>query len=195
MNNNNQDRMHELFAEDPLDESDVTEEVGPDEVDVLIDRALASVDLSVLSPEAQDLLSDLSDSTSSLEPATRQRFVDAADRGMKRRREDASPLPRLLFVVRNRECESLEAVAASASTDDATLLQIERGECDIQVIGAGAVAAWIQHLGVATDVALEALRLTFLRADAERAAAAAPTELDPDQDRFVGEVAGLLEGR
>lgn len=196
MNSNHaQDRLHQLFAEDPLDESNVPapDHNEHDEVDEVINLALAATDLSVLSSEAQELLIGLTETASSLDPLTRQRLVGAADRGMKRRREDTSPLPRLLFVVRNREHQSLEMVAASLSADNAMLLQIERGERDIRDLGPDGVASWIRHFGVSTDIALEALRLTFVYSESDRAAASTPTELSDEHDRFVRQVSKLLQ--
>ncbi len=107
---------------------------------------------------------------------------------------DASPLPRLLFVMRNREHQSIEMVAASLAADNEMLPQIECGERDIRDLGANGVASWIQHLGVASEVAIPALRLTFLRTNADQASASVPTELSEERDKFVGEVADLLQG-
>jgi hypothetical protein len=206
MNNNRaHDRLHELFSEDPLEDivadhdrsatgTGNDDTVGfLDEGDQLVDDALSMTTLAALSPEAQELLIGLTDTASSLEPATRQRLVEAADRGMKHRREDASPLPRLLFVVRNRKSQSLDAVAASIAADDKLLSKVERGETSVQELGAKGVASWIQFFDLPKTVALDALRLTFLRADADQAAAGARTELSEEHDKFIGEVSDLLQ--
>lgn len=86
---------------------------------------------------------------------------------MKRRREDASPLSRLLFVVRNRKSQSLDAVAASLAADDELLSKIERGETSVQEPGAKGVASWIRLLICPRTSRSTPLRLTFLRADAD----------------------------
>ena len=152
------------------------------------------VDLLSLSPEAQALLIGITDTTSSLEPGTRQRLVSAADRGMAARREDASPLPRLLFVIRNRDNRPMETVAASVGAEDQMLLEIERGERDIRDLSPSAVASWIQLFGVSADVAIEALRATFhLRADPDRASASAPADMAKEQYKFIDEVSEILK--
>lgn len=198
MNDNHaQDRLRELLDEDPLDSALELSE-GTSEADQLVDQALTLVDLSVLSPEAQDLFMGLTETASSLEPMTRQRLVGAADRGMKRRREDASPLPRLLFLLRNREEQSAEMVAASLTVKDVEmdqkmLLAIERGECDIRILGAGGVVAWVQHFGVPNDLAIDALRAAFQATTvSDQASAATPSQLNAEQDKFINDVDELL---
>lgn len=187
------DRLRELLDEDPLDESRAHDDTDTDEGEQLIDQALSLTTISALSPEAQELLVGLTDTASSLEPAARQRLVVAADRGMKRRREDASPLPRLLFVVRNRENQTLDAVAASLKADDKLLSKIECGESSVKELGPQGVASWIQHFGLPKDVAIDALRLTFLNTDADQAAAGGRAELSVEHSKFVGEVSDLLQ--
>jgi hypothetical protein len=202
MNNDPHARLHELFDEDPLEDSSSTETDADhtresadafDDLDRAVDDALSMTTLSALSPEAQELLVGLTDTSSSLEPTARQHLVAAADRGMRRRREDASALPRLLFVVRTREKQKLDVVAASLATDEEVLSKVERGESSVVDLGAEKVAHWIQHFGLSADFALKALELTFLHADANQAAAGTPQELSDDDHKFVSDVARLLQ--
>jgi hypothetical protein len=192
MNNNDAlARLHKLFDEDPLDEHDEHDRAS--ELDELVDDALPQADLLSLSQETQELLLGLTESSSSLEPLTRKRLVGAADRGMARRRDDASPLPRLLFVIRNRDNQQLDMVAESVNVEYSMLRAIERGECDIRLLGAGGVASWIQFFGVPADTAIPALRATFaLAADPDRASASATENLLAEQDKFVDEVSEIL---
>jgi len=197
MNDNHAlERLQQLFEEDPILEEDaVVGQETTSATDIAIDEALSAVPLSALSPEAQELILGLTESSTSLEPRARQLFVEAGDRAIKQRRDESSPLPRLLFLTRNRENQSVDAVADSLSADNSLLLEIERGETDIKELGAVVVASWITHLDVPTDIAIEALKATFLVTSVDRAAASAKTELDDEQNQFVDEVAKALSDR
>lgn len=186
------DRLHELFEENPLEENMVDHDEDRDAADIAIDGALSSLDLSFLPVEAQELLLGLTETASSLEPRTRQLFLEASDRALKRRREDASPLPQLLFLTRNRENETVQAVAESLSTDSTLLRDIERGALPIEDLGPAEVAAWVNHLQVPASTAIDALRATLLATSASRAAAAASTQLSEEQNKFVDAVAAKL---
>lgn len=184
------DRLHKLFDENPIDEREHT--CDADIANATIDQALSTVTLAALSPEAQELLLAVTESSTPLEPRARRLFVEAGDRANKRLRDDASPLPRLLFLTRNRVNQSVGDLAVSLDADDNLLREIERGDVDIDKLGAAGVASWITYLQVPADTAIEALKATFLATTVDRAAASAKVELNEEQNRFVDEVAKAL---
>jgi len=186
-------RLHKLFDENPIDEQE--HDSGADVADATIDHALSTLTLAALSPEAQELLLAVTDSSTTLEPRARRLFVEAGDRANKRLRDDASPLPRLLFLTRNRVNQTVGELALSLDADDNLLREIERGDVDIDKLGAAGVASWIAYLQVPADTAIEALKATFLATTVDRAAASAKLELDERQNQFVEDVAKALSER
>lgn len=192
MNDNHAlNRLHDLFDNNPLDANTDHTDV-PDRVDHTIDGALSALTLAALSPEAQELILGVTESSTTLEPHARRRFVEAGDRANKKNRDDASPLPRLLFLTRNSDNQSVQDVAASLEASHELLLRIERGEDDIQKLGPDGVASWITYLHVPAETAIEALKATFLATTVDRAAASAKVELNDKQNKFVDQVAKAL---
>lgn len=187
------DRLHKFFDENPID--DEAQADNADDADVTIDQALSTLTLAALSPEAQELLLAVTDSSTTLEPRARRLFVEAGDRANNRLRDDASPLPRLLFLIRNRGNHSVDELAVSLDADDTLLREIERGEVDIDKLGVAGVASWITYLEVPPATAIEALKATFLATTVDRAAASAKLELDERQNQFVEDVAKALTER
>lgn len=186
------ERLHQLFEANPIDEDPQTGGVEADVADAAIDRALSTLTLAALSPDAQELCLEVTESSTTLEPRARRLFVEAGDRANKRLREDASPLPRLLFLTRNRMKESVGDVAVSLDKDDNLLREIERGDVNIDQLGVDGVASWIAHLQVPAETAIEALKATFLASSVDRAAASAKAELNEEQSQFVDDVAQAL---
>jgi hypothetical protein len=186
------DRLHKLFEENPVNDQTAGEQEHTGAPDATITQTLSALTLAALSPEAQELLLAVTDSSTTLEPRARRLFVEAGDRANKRRRDDASPLPRLLFLTRNRVHQSVEELADSLSADDGLLRKIERGDVAIEQLGPAGVASWITHLQVPAEAAIEALRASFLATTVDRAAASAKVELNEKQNQFVDEVVRAL---
>jgi hypothetical protein len=174
--------IHALMDADPLIDADA--HIGAD-TDAETDAALAAIGPDALSPDAQELLLGLTESSASLEPRVRERLVGGAARALQKRREAASPLPRLLFLARNRSGESIESIATQVAVAADTLLLVERGQEKLQNLGPDAVANWVRHLHVPTDQAGRALAHTLrVQAVHDQAAASAMSNTAVEDDPF-----------
>jgi hypothetical protein len=188
------DMLHELMDSDPIENSIPPLPEDTDTDTEVISEALARVGLDALSPEAQRLLLALTDDVESVEPSTRQRLVSAADRGIQRRRDERSALPRLLFLARRRAEATLEDIADRIDVPADTLDAVERGKELIDTMRPEQVAAWIRSLHVGAEQARESLRRAFrLRREQDLAVASASPEVTADQDAFVNQVMALLQ--
>jgi hypothetical protein len=186
-----QERIRALMDEDPLD---MTDAAIPHVTEDLVDNALADAGLSVLSAEAQNVLLALTSSGAGLEPATRDRFVKAASRGLQTRRDSHAPLPRLLFIARQARNEDIASVATSVSVDAETLRNVERGHAGLEALGAQGVADWVTHFGVPIDQAKEALaKALWLQTGAARAAASAAGADAVEDSEFFQSVIHCLQ--
>lgn len=189
------DVLHELMDSDPLENNEDIENPTEttDDRDEVLDEALAHTGLDALSPEAQSYLLALTSDTASVEPSTRQKFVDAASRGIQYHRNDSSALPRLLFLQRRELHSSLEDVAERIGVPADQLAEVERGRERIETLTAPKVASWISALGVGVDQARVSLgRALELQRREDLAVAAAAAEVAAPEDDFIKEVIALL---
>jgi transcriptional regulator with XRE-family HTH domain len=189
------DVLHELMDSDPLENNEDIENTTEttDDQDKLLDEALANTGLDALSPEAQRYLLALASDTASVEPSTRQKFVDAASRGIQHHRNDSSALPRLLFLQRRELHSSLEDVAERIGVPADQLAEVERGQGRIEALTAPKVASWINALGVGVDQARASLgRALELQRREDLAVAAAAADVAAADDDFIEEVIALL---
>jgi hypothetical protein len=192
-NNTPQERIRALMDEDPID---LTDAADSDVVDDALDAALADAGLQALSVEAQDIVLALTSSVASLEPATRERLVKAAGRGLRTRRDALTPLPRLLFLARQTAAESIESVATSISVGAEVLLNVERGQAGLETLEAQAVATWVSHFAVPIDQAREALAKALqLQTGGDRAAASAVGVDAAEASQFFRSVMDYLQPR
>jgi transcriptional regulator with XRE-family HTH domain len=192
------DALHELMNADPLEGTDGTEEpaTSTDEQDELLDEAMAQTGLDALSPEAQRYLLALTSDTASVEPATRQKLVAAASRGIQHHRDESSALPRLLFLRRRDLQSSVEDVAARIGVAAEQLARVEGGRAPVETLTAEKVASWIGVLGVGADQARASLgRALELQRRENLAIVAASVEVSTADDAFIEEVIALLQSQ
>lgn len=189
------DRIKALLEKDPLTGVEAHESPSSNtEDDEALDTALGSMDVFALSPSAQDLLLALTDVRASVEPEARTRLVAAAGRGLQKRRDGQSPLPRLLFLARRELNESIEQVATQTGVDPAVLDSVEKGREPIRQLAPQTVASWVQHFHMPKDQVQSALILTLrIQSSDEVAAAAAAGTSSPSHDDWVREVLNRLE--
>lgn len=189
------DRIRQLMDEDPITVDGTEQDIGmPTSDDTELESALSSLDHLALSREAQELLVGLTNDSAGLEPAARQKFVAAAQRALRKRRNDASPLPRVLFLLRQERAEDPADVAIQVGVDPEVLANAERGRVAIRELPVDAVVAWIQHFDVARPTARDAL-LEVLRVQSrgELAAAGEGITRDLERDSFFVEVMRQLD--
>lgn len=190
------DDLHELMDSDPIENGPEKLSDSTDSRDGAIDEALAHTGLDALSPEAQRYLLALTADTESVEPATRQKLVYAATRGIQHHRNDTSALPRLLFLRRHQLNTSLEDVAERIGVPADQLDAVERGRARIESITAPKVASWVRALHVGADQARESLRRALeLQKREDLAVAAASAAVSPEDDEFIQQVIALLQAQ
>lgn len=210
MNNQPDRKVHDLvtelaqhFDEDPLTDADIaayqnsSEDAESDRVDDLVGAMLEAAAFDAMSQDARALLMMLTDETESLEPQTRARLVDAANRALQYRRHAISPLPVLLFVTRRAQAKPLEDIATQISVADAQLRAVESGADDLRTLTPRQVADWISSVDIDRTQAEQSLRRTFIsHAATGRAAGHARLRHIPDtatdSDRFIRDVMNEL---
>ncbi|WP_375504505.1 hypothetical protein [uncultured Jatrophihabitans sp.] len=189
-----QDRIQQILSDDPLADLETVEADASEPAESPVTAALAAAGHDMLSGEASELLLDLTADAVSIEPEARARLVEAAQRALSKRRDDASPLPRLLFLARREAGEAVESVARAIAVDRDDLLHVERGVKSLEQFGADSTAAWVMHFGVPLDQARAAIRRTLqLQAVDERAAASRVDAVEVDNAPFLTKVTALLE--
>lgn len=182
--------LHALLANDDLTESDL-KDTAPDDAttDADILEAISTIGMDAMSPEARELLIRLTDYSENLEPATRERLISAAERGLQWRRDNSGPLPVLLFARRRAARLSPEDVSTRISVPPMKLAEIESGTSPVQSLSAEKVAAWIHVLHVDFHDAETALKRGVERHHASpRAAAAAQTHSAAESEAFITDV-------
>lgn len=187
-------KFHQLLDADPLDpELKMTD---LDDVDLISDpelnAALSTIGLGHLSPEAQQMVLDLTPSSASLDPHVRAKLMNAAARALRTRRDNSSPLPRLLFLSRRTSKEDIKGVAAAVGVPAEKLEEVERGRARVDELTTQNVASWIRHFDVPTVQAEVALRKSLAAPTLQDIAAGAPSRATTDADQFVADVIALL---
>lgn len=184
--------LHVLLEEDELLYADETAD-SEDVVDSKVLDIISTSGLEMMSPDARDLLLRLTDYSENLEPATRQRLVQAAERGLQWRRENAGSLPVLLFARRRASALSATALSERIGIDPQVMAAVESGRAALPTVGASAAATWIHALDVEFDVAEAALRRSSQRRQAPRRVAGVERGNGSDDDEeFVAEVLSKL---
>lgn len=184
------ERLEELLAADPID----TNEEAVNEADAAIDAALGTLDGGALSTSAKSLLLGLTEASASVEPSARGKFIEAAQRGLAKRRDATSPLPRLLFLARQDSDESADEVANALGIDRTLFDEVERGQAPIREMDPTTVVEWIRRFEVPVATARESLlRVLRIQTLPHAAAAGTNTHDRPIDDPFYAEVMEQLE--
>lgn len=187
-------KLHQLLDADPIDsdlnlnETNDAQRISDEE----LDAALSHVGLQHLSPAAQEMILGLTQSSTSLEPDVRTKLMNAAKRALRTRRDEASPLPRLLFLTRCASNEDISEVATAVGVSSDKLTDVERGQVKIDELGAQTVASWIRHFSISTRQAEVALRKSLASPMLQDVAAAAPAAATTDTDQFIADVLAML---
>lgn len=155
--------------------------------DSWMDTAFAALPASdFFDPVVLDAVDLLMQDSESVTAQARQRLVDGAARGVRWRRRLDSHLGKLLC---DRRCAirlSPGMVAAHLGVAASLIAEVEAGARPVHSVTADKVAAWIQHVKLAPDVALAALK------DAPEPEETAPSSEDSPASEFRSAVAAAL---
>lgn len=189
-------QLHEaLTRPDGADHRD-TSEAETDERAVA--ALLPALDAGMLSPIVQRYITGLLIGGENPSPSTRQKLVEAASRGVRKRHANHAALPALLEHKRH-EAGILVAEVADAlqiSVEDA--YRLESGNFNVRHLDAEQIAKWIRIVRVDPETAVSALQHVLQLSTTSRPRQAAGRRgsralSDADQ-RLIDAVASLLIG-
>ena len=164
---------------------------------MLFEVVLAEAGLGVFPDEVRREVDAVLASGQSLEPDARLKFIDAAKRGTRQwnLREHAA-LETLLFEARRSRGEDADAIAETVGIDADKIRSIERGESTVATQPADVVASWALELAIDRGMLDDALRRSLgTRWAAPAYAGERHILLEPEQERFVGEVLRAYDER
>jgi hypothetical protein len=158
-----------------------------------LEALLSESGLSIFPPEIQAEVESLLDKGQSLEPDTRSRLVNAAQRGSKRVADRRAAIEVVLFTERRAIGRDIDALAADIGLDSHSMLSIERGDHSVDSQPAAVVAAWARSLGLDRDTVRVALQRSFSARDSVPAyAGAAEPPLSPEHEQYIEDVIAAL---
>jgi hypothetical protein len=185
-------RLHDELTSSTGDDQAVLE--GADELEP--DPALAALSSAHLSPTVQQYITELLRGGENPTPAARQRFVQAAARGLAHRRSQHGPLPTLLAVRRLDARRATGEIADALGMSEDQVLRVEAGKKDLRDLEPSLIATWIRTVNVEPEVALAALRTALERTTRATLQSAAgrprPRQLTDEDQRFIEGVAEHL---
>ena len=150
---------------------------------------ISSVGMRAFAPNIRNEVDGVLATGQSLEPATRQRFVEAAHKSVELNARAQRALEVSLFHSRRDLGVDLSAVASSVGADADSLRSIEKGDTSLTSLEAGQVAAWILQVKIEPSVAESALRRTLISSSSEPAYRAdADMELGAEPQKFLDAV-------
>jgi transcriptional regulator with XRE-family HTH domain len=185
-------QLHEaLISPDRADDHD--DETEADE------RAAASLlplDAGMLSPVVRSYVTELLIGGENPTPSTRQRLVEAANRGLRKRRADRAALPALLAFKREEANIPVAEVADALQVSTEDVYQMESGRLNIRNLDAEHIAKWVRAVRADPAVAVGALRHVLELSAASRSRQVAGRgrsgQLSDADQRLIDEVAALL---
>jgi hypothetical protein len=155
---------------------------------------IAAVGLELFSPDVRAEVERLLSDGQALEPVTRQQFVDAANRGVRKAGFGHLPLETVLFNTRRDLGQSLAQVAGVVGVDEGVLDAVERGSATIDSGPPELVASWVRTLGIGRHIAVSTLKRSLATRDPRAVFAnQAEPHLSADQAAFVLRVEVLLQ--
>jgi transcriptional regulator with XRE-family HTH domain len=165
--------LHEALTHpDAIDDADAAG-AAPNVNDPTADPLLPLLDVSMLSPTVQRYVTELLLGGENPAPATRQKLVDAAGRGLRMRRDRRGALPVLLASAREQEGILVSDVANDLHISVQQVYDMESGKTNVRTLGAERIAAWVHAMRVDPAVAVDALRQALLRSIPSRSPQAA----------------------
>ncbi len=152
--------------------------------------------LELFSDEVREEVEVLLAAGQALEPATRTRLSEAADRGIQHLRLDRHPIEFGLFRCRKDKQIDLSILAVQTGLAIDVLRAVERGEQQIVDLAADVVAAWIDGVQMEPAIVPPALRRSLAASAGVRSYSGVSDPLLSDEhEAFLREVLEALERR
>jgi transcriptional regulator with XRE-family HTH domain len=123
-----------------------------------LDDVLATLSSAALSPDAQSVVERLLSFGEGLTPASRQRMIAAAERGLRQHRVTHGMLAPMLEARREEHGLATAVLADELGLEESELLAIESGRQSVRALRPEQIVAWVGRLGLARQEAVHALR-------------------------------------
>lgn len=159
-----------------------------------IELLLSSTGSAAFPAEVRDQLEQILRSGQSLEPAVRQRLIDAAVRGLTEVSRRQSCLAVLLRAQRDALRRPVETIAEAARLDPEVVCGVECGETPIESQSPTAVGLWARNLGLDEALVETALRASLRLSGSEVLEELRPRgeDLTDQQEAFITAVLAAL---
>jgi hypothetical protein len=187
-------QMHEaLTSPDQSSDHDAASEAD--------ERAAATLlpvlDSSMLSPAVRRYVNELLIGGENPSPSTRQKLVEAANRGLRKRRADRAALPALLAFKREEGSIPVATLADALEISAEDIYEMESGRLDVRDLGAERIAKWVRAVRANPAIAVGALRHVLELSAPHRPRQAAGRrrsgQLSDSDQRLIEDVAALLD--
>jgi hypothetical protein len=150
--------LSELRAEAAVEDASTEEASTAHRSSDDLDDVLATLSSTALSPDAQSVVERLLSFGEGLTPASRQRMIAAAERGLRQHRVTHGMLAPMLEARRREHGLAAAVVADELSLEESELLAIESGRQSVRTLRPEQIVAWVGRLGLAPQEAVHALR-------------------------------------
>lgn len=159
-------------------------------------QLISEIGLGAFPADVQDEVETILTTGQALEPAARDRFVDAAKRGSRHVALSRAALEVLLFNERRERNLAAEDIADMVGLDADAIRAIERGERKIDGEEPPKVADWAVKLGVDRDILDRTLRKSLgTPVGAGFYSGNVPVRLTTEQEQFVQRVLQAFDER
>jgi hypothetical protein len=159
---------------------------------------LPAIRTSMLSPTVRRYVTELLLGGENPTPATRQKLIEAANRGLRSRRANLAALPALLAFKRAEADIPAAELAHELQIPTDSVYRLELGNLDLRGLDAGRIAKWIRIVRADPTTAVSALQHVLelsTTASASRAAGRRRgRQLSDDDQRLINDVRELLRG-
>lgn len=157
----------------------------------------AALDSSMLSPTVRRYVNELLIGGENPSPSTRQKLVEAANRGLRKRRADRAALPALLAFKREEADIPVATLANALGVSTEAVYEMESGRLNVRDLDAERIAKWVRAVRADPAIAVGALRHILEISARHRPRQAAghrqSGQLSDSDQRLIKDVAALLE--
>lgn len=157
---------------------------------------LSALDASMLSPAVRRYVTELLIGGENPTPSTRQKLVDAANRGIRNRRANRAALPVLLAFKREEANIQVADLADALQVSPQEVYDMESGHRNVRTLDADRIANWVRTVRADPAVAVSALRHVLELSSTSRSPQAAGRrrsgQISDTDQQLIDDVAALL---
>ena len=158
---------------------------------------LPALDTSMLSPAVRRYVTELLIGGENPTPSTRQKLVEAANRGIRNRRANRAALPALLAFKREEANIQVTQLADALQVTPQDVYDMESGKLNVRDLNAERIANWVRTVRADPAVAVRALRHVLELSATSRSPQAAGRrrsgQISDTDQQLIDDVAALLD--